>query len=62
MSRGTQAFRQGDVTKAVKATVKAGLPVQRVEIDPLTGKIVVIVAAPAEASPIEDVNEWHTVT
>ena len=33
MSRGQQTFKQRDVTKAIKATVKAGLPVERVEID-----------------------------
>ena len=31
MSRGAQSFKQGDVTKAVKGVVKAGLEVQRVE-------------------------------
>jgi hypothetical protein len=33
MSRGQQTFRQRDVTKAIKATVKAGIVVERVEID-----------------------------
>ncbi len=32
MSRGAQTFRQGDVTKALKAAVKAGLKVQRAEV------------------------------
>jgi hypothetical protein len=40
MSRGAQTFKQGDVTKAVKGAVNAGLEVQRVEIDQ-AGKIVV---------------------
>ncbi|WP_192740836.1 hypothetical protein [Bradyrhizobium sp. OAE829] len=39
MSRGAQTFKQGDVTKAVKGAVNAGLEVQRVEIDQ-AGKIV----------------------
>jgi hypothetical protein len=33
MSRGQQTFKQSDVTKAIKATVKAGIAVGRVEID-----------------------------
>jgi hypothetical protein len=40
MSRGPQLFKQGDVTKAVKAAVKAGLSVARVEI--LPDRIIVI--------------------
>ncbi len=41
MSRGQQAFKQSDVTKAIKATVKAGIAVGRVEIDK-KGKIVIV--------------------
>jgi hypothetical protein len=61
MSRGQQTFRQSDVTKAIKATVKAGIAVERVEID--NGKIVIIAANPADAASIEKVgnNEWDEV-
>ncbi len=50
MSRGLQVFRQTDITKAIKAAQKAGLDVQRFEID-RAGKIVVIAdrAAVAQA-------------
>jgi hypothetical protein len=41
MSRGQQTFKQRDVTKALKATVKAGIAVGRVEIDK-NGKIVIV--------------------
>lgn len=41
MSKGAHNFKQGDVTKAVKGVVNAGLEVQRVEWEP--GKIVVFV-------------------
>jgi hypothetical protein len=41
MSRARQTFKQGDVTKAVKAMVAAGLSVGRVEISP-EGRIIVI--------------------
>lgn len=33
MSRGVQAFKQTDVTKAIRAARKAGLDVERYEID-----------------------------
>jgi hypothetical protein len=46
MSRGAQTFRQADVAKAIKATVSAGLSVQRVEIA-RDGKIVVVIGTPA---------------
>jgi len=59
MSRGQQTFKQRDLTKAIKATVKAGITVERVEIDK-DGKII-IVTAKAEGAENEDNqerNEW----
>ena len=58
MSRGPQAFRQADVTKAIRGTVSAGLAVQRVEID-RDGKIVVIVSSPNIVAAND--NEWDSV-
>jgi hypothetical protein len=62
MSRGPQTFRQGDVTKAIKAAVKAGLPVARVEVS-LDGRII-IVAGKAEQGQNSgtEANEWDSVT
>ena len=61
MSRGQQTFRQSDVTKAVKATVKAGIAVRRVEID-TNGKIVVVAATPEDADTEKpEKNEWDEV-
>jgi hypothetical protein len=62
MSRGHQTFKQSDVTKAIKATVKAGIAVERVEID--KGGKIVIVTAKAEdtvngSGP--EKNEWDGV-
>ena len=48
MSRGQQTFRQSDITKALRATVKAGFAVQRIEIDK-NGKIVVVTGTPQDA-------------
>ena len=59
MSRGNQAFRQGDVTKAVKGAAKAGREVQRVEIEP--GKIVLVLEPPRQQSAAQSKNEWDEV-
>jgi hypothetical protein len=53
MSRGAQKFKQGDVTKALKGAVKAGLNVQRVEID-RDGKIVMFTGKQPKHPEIED--------
>ena len=47
-------FRQGDVTKALKGAVKAGLNVQSFEID-RDGKIIVITDKASKRPEIEDV-------
>ena len=59
MSRGQQTFKQNDLTKAIKATVKAGIAVGRVEIDK-NGKIVIVPARPEDAANGEKPrkNEW----
>ena len=62
MSRGQQTFKQSDVTKALKATVKAGIAVERVEIDK-DGKIVVVTVRPEDTANGEKPgkNEWDVV-
>jgi hypothetical protein len=61
MSRGQQTFKQRDVTKAIKATVKAGIPVERVEID--NGKIIIVIAKAEDAvnGDNPEKNEWDGV-
>jgi hypothetical protein len=56
MSRGSQPFKQGDVTKAIKAAVNAGLAVMRIEIQ--DGKIVVVTGRPGDRA---QANEWDEV-
>lgn len=51
MARAPLAFRQTDVTRAVKAVVAAGVEVARVEVDK-DGRIVVIAGKPAQSAPV----------
>jgi hypothetical protein len=57
MSKGRHSFRRVDVTRAIKAVMAAGAEVDRAEIDPTTGKIVVIISK-SGASPAQTSNEW----
>jgi nitrate reductase NapAB chaperone NapD len=62
MSRGQQTFRQRDATKLIKATLKAGLTVERVESDK-DGKIIIVTKAEDAGNgdnPAEK-NEWDGV-
>jgi hypothetical protein len=61
MSRGAQTFKQGDVTKALRAAEKAGFRVGRFEIEP--GKIVVFAGDTKilEAKAEPDADEWDGV-
>ncbi|MBB4856969.1 hypothetical protein HNO88_000266 [Novosphingobium chloroacetimidivorans] len=47
-------FRQADVTRAAAGMARAGVPVQKIEIDP-TGKIVIFPGTPEKKA---DSNEW----
>jgi hypothetical protein len=61
MSRNAHTFKQGDISKAIKAAVKAGLPVARVEVSP-EGRIIVIAGKPEqEQAPTAEANEWDSV-
>lgn len=59
MARAPCTFRQHDVTRALRATVAAGIEVQRIEIDK-EGKIVVIAGKVPETPRASDDkrNEW----
>jgi hypothetical protein len=62
MSRGVQTFKLNDVTKACKGAVRAGLEVQRVEIDQ-DGKISVVTGKPDITNTATETNisvgEWN---
>jgi hypothetical protein len=61
--RGPSRFRQGDVTKAVKAAKAAGVDVARIEVSS-DGKIAIITGKPGEANEAnsEAANPWDGVT
>jgi hypothetical protein len=46
--RRAAAFRQNDITRALRAAAQAGRDVSRVEIDP-DGKIVLVLGKPLES-------------
>ena len=54
-SRG--GFRQDDVSRAVKGARNAGIRVDRIEISPADGKIV-IVTETSIANHLNEVNPW----
>jgi hypothetical protein len=54
LARRARTFKQADVTRALRATVAAGIAVQRIEIDS-SGKIVVVAGA-AVSAPIDELD------
>ena len=56
MSKGTWAFRPTDLKRAIKAASSAGLEIARAEIEPQTGKIVLMFGK-SVASQVGSTNE-----
>jgi hypothetical protein len=54
-------FSQADVTRAYRGAVKAGMSVQRIEICPATGCIVIIGGPPLRADLTAEPNCWDEV-
>jgi hypothetical protein len=64
MARGPCTFRKRDLTTAIKAAVAAGCEVLRAEIEPATGKIVVVTGrpnAPNSEGTKATTNEWDEI-
>lgn len=55
MARGACTFKERDITRALRATVAAGMTVQRIEIDK-NGKIVVVTSGDTPAPPVDDLD------
>ena len=49
MAKRLSIFRQSDLKRALRAARGAGLEVKQVEIDPATGKIIMMTGDPKEA-------------
>jgi hypothetical protein len=62
-TRGRCTFRQRDLTRALRATVAAGIELRRIEID-TGGKIILVPGKPRESprDSGDQHNEWDTVT
>ncbi len=58
MSCLPRTFRHRDLTATLKAMVKAGVDVRAVEIDPITGKIVILTIAGGDKEPTTDLDRW----
>lgn len=61
--RSVNRFNQREVARALRAARLAGECPERVEIDPATGRITVIIAKAAEAATTSssDANPWDEV-
>ena len=58
MSRGPSTFKERDLTRAVRAVVKAGLEVTKVTVD-TGGQITVIVGhGNCEVEPPSELDQW----
>lgn len=54
MTRRAASFRQDDIKRAVAGAQAAGLDVARIEVDPVSGKVVIYATGAAGASG----NPW----
>ena len=64
MPKGPQTFKGRDLTRAIKATLAAGVSVMRAEIEPRIGKIIVVLADPknqVEQTATAGGNPWDEV-
>ena len=61
MSRGPCTFRKRDLITAIKAVVAAGCEVVRAEIEPASGKIVVVAGKLGEGGNGGISNPWDEV-
>jgi hypothetical protein len=62
LSRRPCTFRQRDLTAAVKAVLAAGCEVVGAEIEPATGKILVVIGkSPEPAAGGSGGNEWDSI-
>jgi len=58
MPRRPATFRQSDLKRALRAAKDSGVEVERIEIDPATGKICIIVKGAADADADSALDSW----
>jgi hypothetical protein len=61
-----QSFRERDVTRLIRAARKAGVELNRVSVDPRTGKIIATFGTPEDGQVLStnghaDENQWDEV-
>jgi hypothetical protein len=63
MSKGTWAFRPTDLKRAIKAASNTGLEIARAEIEPATGKIVIVFGKSVASSAADkgEIGGWDHV-
>ena len=60
MGRGRSTFKEGDLTRALRAAKKAGANVARAEVA-RDGKIVLVLKKDGEAPSASERNEWDEI-
>jgi hypothetical protein len=66
MSRGPYTFKERDLTRAIRAAAKAGVPFSGVKVD-RDGSIVILIGPPSSPAPANDSaqasapNPWDEV-
>jgi hypothetical protein len=58
MPRRPSTFRQRDIAAVIKAARAAGCTINHVEIDPITGRITIMIGAPGELKEASDLDRW----
>jgi hypothetical protein len=58
MPRSPCSFRETDVRRAVRAARTSGIDIDRLEIEPVTGKITIMTRSSSGAEKINDLDKW----
>jgi hypothetical protein len=58
VSRGPAAFKPRDLASALRAMTTAGIEVRSIELDPITGKIIIMTVASCAKEPATDLDKW----
>jgi bisphosphoglycerate-independent phosphoglycerate mutase (AlkP superfamily) len=58
LTQHSRSFRQTDITRAVRAVKAAGVECKKIEVDPATGKIVIVTADVGGAEQKADLDAW----